>query len=186
MSLRCLSKPGSSDPASNFMLIEISARDLQQSIRANPGYWESSAPWREEGIRLFSPDANFAGLLMIEYHVEGTKSASVDCFPMYHPSTVGTPAMRKMILADIVDFCMHSINLGFPLQCLDTYDRIALPGKFVREGSWKWKPLVKDWNEYVPRHPQRGHPGLDYALSKIATGLSVPVLVDSALQICGR
>lgn len=197
--LRCVTKPGSGprNPASKFEVFSVSAGDLDAFIAKHPQTWAQTAALRAESHRRFSDITRYTGLLAIRCFVQDTTYGSITFAPMHsytppltpwftHP-TSNTPIFSQtLILEDMIQFCMHSINSGFPLGC-QPEQHIPLPGRFSRVGgSWKWEPLFKDWSDYAPGQPGKSHPGIDLAVSELQSGLGPRELIAWSLSFCGR
>ena len=145
---------------------------------------------REETVRMYRDKENHIGLATIVYDVQGvsTECSIVQFLPygellrLDSPADARlTPSGRLLVLDDMLQFFMDSINGGFPLRRRDEKDFIAFPGKYVRGegGKWTWQPLVTDWGQY-----RGGNAALDAALSKRKLKFTMPQLIAVTAMLC--
>ena len=172
------------NPATAFEVDKIYIEPLPDS---SPEYLESihiSPKIREFKDKEYRAryGSRYAGLLPLRWEIFlGTQRTVSDaCFiALTHPYEPAPPlpeAQRKTALADVVNFCVASMNGGFPLRFSDGPGAVvAFPGKFVREKKeWVWKPLFLDWDEYARKGG--GHKGLDRAIRELSPGTTPATL----------
>ena len=173
--------PNSQNPATRFSVLEQSFEDLEEHTRTDKCWWDHTASRRDELRRQHGDKPDFAGILAVMYTVAGVRTMSMEFFPVWKASPCEfTLEQRMPMMLDMVDFCAASINRDFPLRCTNGEQVIPVPGRYVRsEGrTWLWEPLFTDWESY-----QGGHQALDFVLSNMRIGLSVPLLTTVCVSL---
>ncbi|KAI0688309.1 hypothetical protein C8T65DRAFT_700591 [Cerioporus squamosus] len=145
------------------------------------GDWERGAPVRAAMDERFALHPLYAGALPILLSIEGFNMTQIMHFPQMRPDPMWLPGAailaeaRHIVLEDILNLLVGSINEGFPLRSVDSDPRVPLlPGRFVRNNrTWTWQLLFADWSHY-----RRGqHRGLDQTLDEMKFGFSPPELM---------
>ena len=116
---------------------------------------------------------NYTGVLPVMICVEGL-SLNLTLYVPQFRRTTPAPSNEREYASDLVELCVRSINMDFPLRILTDTDYIAVPGRFSRlHGTWRWSPFFDTWDKY-----RAGlHDGLDLALKNLKHGASPPELM---------
>ncbi|KAI0700529.1 hypothetical protein C8T65DRAFT_742052 [Cerioporus squamosus] len=117
--------------------------DMEPSMREHPLLWERAEALRAEAVRAFSRTQGSAlhWRLSTYYVPESNVAGVMKWFPLAAPlpTLPHDPATTTVVLHDMINVCVNSINMGFPLRTTK-------------------------------------HRALDYALSHIKSGRSIPML----------
>ncbi|KAI0695558.1 hypothetical protein C8T65DRAFT_584152, partial [Cerioporus squamosus] len=143
--------------------------------------WERGAPIRASLCDQFKMNPLFVGLLPALITIEGLDLTQFAYYPQFRtdprllPTAPSLDSVRHVILTDLFNLAVCSINEDFPMRSV-TRDTGApvLPGRFVRShGTWTWQPFCADWAQY-----RRGqHRSLDETLATLRSGFPPPELM---------
>ncbi|KAI0737914.1 hypothetical protein C8Q80DRAFT_1358372 [Daedaleopsis nitida] len=117
------------DPATKFAILEQSLESIEEYIREQPAAWDRAAPLREEMDRRHQGTPQYDGVLTVLYYVPGITTCVTLFAPVWKPSPSHFTATERMLmLEDMVEFCVASINDGFPLRRIREDQEAAVPG----------------------------------------------------------